>query len=243
MSIEGIFRASQASGEMEELDSGKLIANVGLEGDRYANLKGSYSVLRVSAQNPGHQEPGRQLTILSADGVRSALERGSIKEPSSLGNFRRNITIKGISSEELLGAIGSTICIGPECVVFVHRHCVPCMYNERKNGIPGLMEAIWNEAGVSCEVLIGGTIRVGDCIKFKAKEHIGSGAFSNKIIDGGNQASGYYIPPSKRTTEMIMGARKKLRDAKLKLIDSDPEGLERLEKSYESVGLKFWPSD
>jgi MOSC domain-containing protein YiiM len=34
-----------------------------------------------------------------------------------------------------------------------------------KNVIPGLMEAIWDEAGVSCEVLVGGTIEVGDEVK------------------------------------------------------------------------------
>jgi MOSC domain-containing protein YiiM len=125
--------------------------------------------------------------------------------------------------------------LGPTCRVLVHRQSVPCMYNERKNCIPGMMEAIWNEAGVSCEVLTGGPIGVGDTVEIIVDETV--------QIDDGNQPPGYFVPPSRRTADMVRDAIKSKREDKKKRLEIDPEGVERVEASYGTVGLKFWPRD
>lgn len=146
-----------------------------------------------------------------------------------------SITKQPQTSEELLGAIGHVITLGPQARVLVHRHTVPCMYNEKKNGIKGMTEAIWYESGVSCEVITGGTIHVGDTVQIH-KDEI-------RNVDDGNQPPGYYVPPSKRTTEMVMGTMKLLREVKEEYTEIDPEGVERVEASYGTVGLTFWPKD
>lgn len=235
MSIEGIFMSPTASTPMQSLEKGTLVAGKGLDGDRYSNFVGTYSHLRSSKQNPGQREPGRQLTILSADSVKETLERNGLEEPKSLGDLRRNIVVRGVSAEDLLGTIGHEVKLGDTCRVLVHRHCVPCMYNERKNGIKGLMEAIWNQSGVSCQVLTGGTIAVGDTVEILKKQ--------NGMVDDGIQPPGYYTPPSKRTTGMVTGAMKMMREEKKKLLEIDPEGVKRVEASYQTVGLTFWPKD
>src|SRR4051794_17915117 len=54
-------------------------------------------------------------------------------QPVPTGNLRRNVVLRGVSKDVLNDAIGHTVKLGPECLVFVHRLCVPCMYNEKKN--------------------------------------------------------------------------------------------------------------
>jgi hypothetical protein len=124
--IEGIFTCSVGSEDMISKDMATLIVGVGLEGDRYANNVGTYSVL---------QEPGRQLTLISADGVEAALKERQLNNNhlDSIGKLRRNIVLRGISASNLLQAIGSVVEFGggsgsnpslsPQ--VFIHRNCVP----------------------------------------------------------------------------------------------------------------------
>lgn len=238
MSLLGIYRASEASADMESLDEGLLVAGVGLDGDRYARHVGTYSVLRISQSHPGEREPGRQLTLLSADSVRERMKEAKLLSqlPTSLlGNLRRNLVVTGISAEQLLHSVGRIVQIGNTCQVLIHRHCVPCLYNERKNGIPGLMEAIWKESGVSCEVLIGGPIRVSDAVVLQMDE------IGHRPIDPGHQPPGFYLPPSQRTVAMVKDALQEKRLTMVKLETIDSEGVARLDRAYGSVGLTFWP--
>jgi len=232
--VDGIFVAPAASLPMEERDSAELIAGKGISGDRYASQTGTYSVLRVSAQRPGEREPGRQITLLSADSVDAALARAGLTPPASLGDLRRNVVLRGVSAAQLLSAIGTEIAIG-EARVFVHRNCVPCMYNERKNGCAGLMEALWEDAGVACEVVRAGVISKGDAVSLAP-----TGPVLSTVLDGGAQAPGYYVRPSKRTAEQVRAARERLGAAKQALSKVDPEGVQRIEASYQSAGLSFW---
>jgi hypothetical protein len=71
------------------------------------------------------------------------------------------------------------------------------MYNEKRNCRPGMMEAVWLEAGVNCEVLRGGTLREGDEVKLKPH------SFKPDKIDPGLQSSGFFTSPSKRTAQMV----------------------------------------
>lgn len=204
------------------------------------------NVFRVTSiqRHPGQREPGRNLTILSKEGVLAAFQRSNLTPPESLGNLRRNILVEGLSSDDLLNSIGKVIEFGSAkdgAKVFVHRHCVPCMYNERRNGIPGMMEAIWREAGVSCEVLEAGSISVKDLVRIVPFESSGDKDNHNEtILDPGDQSPGYFVPPSQRTAAMVKGSLKRKKEALEILMKLDPEGINRGQEAYASVGLKLW---
>ncbi|KAL3939905.1 MAG: hypothetical protein SGBAC_005458 [Bacillariaceae sp.] len=235
MSIEGIYIATEASAQMQSLENATLVEGRGIEGDRYCSTTGTYSCLRVSRLREGQREPGRQITLISADSVKRTLQAKGMTCPADIGNLRRNVVLQGISGDELLRAIGHVIQLGDTCRVLVHRNCVPCMYNERKNCIPGMMEAIWDCAGVACEVLVGGKIQTGNTIQVLWDE--------NREIDGGLQASGYYVRPKERTAQMVKDDLAAKREAKQALLKIDPVGVQRAESSYNSVGINFWPAD
>lgn len=221
----------------------ELIAGEGIAGDRYSTGQGSYSMFRYSAREPGAKEPGRQITIISADSVDAALSAAGLSPVAtpgkSYGDFRRNVVVRGISAEELMRAQGTELCLGPTCRVFVHRHCVPCTYNERLCGRPGQVEAIWDSAGVSCEVLVGGPLSVGDAVTPAPANSAGQ----KTVQDKGTQPAGYFVRPSKRTTVMVDSAKAQLSAALDGLLTSgDAEGAARAEAAYASVGLGFWPA-
>ena len=71
------------------------------------------------------------------------------------------------------------------------------MYNEKRNCRPGLMEAVWIEAGINCEVLRGGTLRDGDEVMVLPD------SFTPYQIDGGLQSPGFFTRPSERTAEEV----------------------------------------
>lgn len=207
-----------------------------MEGDRYAQRIGTYSVLKASICKPGDQEPGRQLTLISSEGVKAAFGAKGIEWNKPIGDLRRNIVLAGISSEDLLKTIGSIIQLGNRGPnVFVHRNCVPCMYNERRNQTPGLMEALWDAGGVSCEVIEGGEISVGDEVTVHPNNDEGL------QVDPGHRTSGFWVRPSKRTAQMVREALEESKAVHKEMLVSDPEGVARAQASYESVGLSFWP--
>ena len=246
--IEGIYYATKASNDMISLETGELIEGAGLKGDRYCQNIGTYSVL---------QEPGRQLTIISADSVEEEVtlllgksedvdssEKSSSSSSSQkqfeVSKLRRNIILRGISASMLLDAIGKIIEIGDAdsgggARVFVHRNCVPCMYNERLNKSKGLMNKLWYVGGISCQVISSGTIKVGDSIR------IVEDTLKLYKIDIGTKPDGFFIHPKEKTIKMIQDGIEKKKQKYSKLLQIDPEGVKRLQKSYNSVGIDYFP--
>src|SRR5712692_1228637 len=105
--VEAIHLA-QAEGEpMRPVSRIRLIAGVGIEGDRYATGRGHFSA------SPG---TGRALTLIEAE----VLESLDLRP----GEARRNLTTRGIALNALVGRrfrIGSVLCEGK-------RLCEPCEY-------------------------------------------------------------------------------------------------------------------
>jgi hypothetical protein len=245
ITIDGIFLARSAGAAMESLEKAVLIQGVGIQGDRYAQQAGTYSVLLP-------KEPGRQLTLISADSVEEVFStslssctstnttirnknQGKLMKLNSVGDLRRNVVLRGISGKQLLQSIGHVLTLGKTCQILVHRNCVPCMYNEKRNQIPGLMEGLWEVGGVNAEILVGGDICVGDEVEIN----------NGKIypVDDGDKPEWFYLRPSKRSLQMIQQGIESKRQSKAILLETDPEGVKRSETSFAAVGLSFFPPD
>jgi hypothetical protein len=137
--VAGILVASQAEASLTRVESVAALAGRGLEGDRYAEGKGTFSA-------PGR---GYQVTLIEAD-VLDAVEL-------SWEDARRNIVTTGISLNALVGhrfRIGSVSCIG-------RRLAEPCAHLE-KLARPGLLRPLVHRGGLRADILVGGTIAVGD---------------------------------------------------------------------------------
>ena len=220
-----------------------LIAGQGVAGDRYAKNTGTFSALRWSGRKLGEREPGRQLTIISADAIDEALSAAHLTPATakghSYGDFRRNVVVRGYSAAQLLATQGTELCLGDNCRVFVHRHCFPLgFYNERMCGRPGQVDACFDATGVCCEVLTGGKLSLGDAVLPAPR---GSPGHKN-TRDSGRLPPSWYVPPTKRTAAMTESADVHMSATLDVLMATDPAGAARAEKAYNSVGLNFWPA-
>lgn len=143
------FIAEQASVEMEELPAARLIEGFGIEGDRYATGRGTYS-------DKPHQD--RQCTLIemeTLEGLRR--DHGLTLEPNE---SRRNLTTEGVPLNHLVGRhfkVGAV-------VLFGGRLNVPCKYLDELLGRP-LFNPLLNRSGLNCRIVKGGIIRPGDVIE------------------------------------------------------------------------------
>lgn len=236
--IEGIYVARRSGAPMESKDTATLIPGKGIDGDRYAIGNGSYSAKFM-------WEPGKHLTMMSSSSIHEAFERTGMAPLENLGELRRNIVLKGISSQEVNNMVGHEVRIGAHSRVFVHRRCVPCKYREAACKRNGLMNNLWGECGVNCEVLPpvsneGGAadqkIKVGD------KVEVIPGTYQPGRINVGNKPAGFFTRPADRSLEEVKGLVTPSWIAALASM-WDPEGFRRVEAAYNSVGQRFWSPD
>ena len=144
--IEHIHVTDVGSSRMRSLAEARVIADRGIEGDRYFLGTGTYS------KRPG---PDRQLTLIAAEVLDElANEHGIELAPHE---HRRNLTVSGIP---LNGLVGHRFRVGPLLLEAVRLN-QPCKWLERMTGKPVYMP-LMNRSGLNCRVLEGGTIRVGD---------------------------------------------------------------------------------
>lgn len=144
-----LFRCSIAGEEMEHCGSLNLIQGQGVEGDRYLNGTGHYSL---------RPHPDRQVTLIESE-VLAALSRDSdLMLPPE--ETRRNIVTAGVPLAHLVGRrfrIGDTVLHGG-------RLNIPCRYLEDLNDRPGTFNALVNRSGLNAQIIVGGNIHVNDRI-------------------------------------------------------------------------------
>ena len=137
--VAGLFVASEAEAPLVPVESVLALAGRGLEGDRYAAGRGTFS-------GPGR---GYELTLVEAE----ALEELELPWERA----RRNVVTRGTSLNPLAGRrfrLGEVECIG-------RRLAEPCAHLEKLSG-PGLLRPLVHRAGLRADILTGGTIGVGD---------------------------------------------------------------------------------
>jgi MOSC domain-containing protein YiiM len=137
--IEAIHVGPEESGPLHPVDSVRVVAGQGIEGDR--NFR------------PNGAKPGQALTLVEAENV----EDVGLAE----GATRRNLTTRGVRLNDLVGKsfkVGDVDCYGVEL-------CEPCAHLESMTR-PGIIKDLVHRAGINADVLTDGVIRVGDEISF-----------------------------------------------------------------------------
>jgi hypothetical protein len=153
--VEAICIAAGGSPVMQRLEQVEAIAGVGLRGDRYADGIGFYS--------PRPTDPGaREVTLFEAETM-DAL-RAELGIELAAEEHRRNLTVRGVSLNELLGkrfTVGDVVLEGV-------RDCPPCEHLEALTG-KQLIKPLLDRGGLRARVVVGGMIRVGDAVRAAAE--------------------------------------------------------------------------
>ena len=135
VAVEAIHLGAVGEPRLWTVESVLAVAGKGLEGDRHFSENGA--------------RPGEALTLVEAENVESVgLEPGAT---------RRQLTVRGVDLNALVGKrfrVGEVECVGVEL-------CEPCSHLESMTR-PGIIKDLLHRAGINADIVVGGTIRVGD---------------------------------------------------------------------------------
>jgi MOSC domain-containing protein YiiM len=147
--VVAIHIADTAAAPMRAVESVRAVPGRGLEGDRYYNEDGSFSNFRPN--------PDQEVTLIEAE-VLEDLARGHaiVLAP---GASRRNITTRGVALNRLVGCEFSVGAVRLRGI----RLCEPCGHLQRLTH-DGIVRALTHRGGLRAQVLVEGTIRLGDAI-------------------------------------------------------------------------------
>ena len=147
--VVALFTTDRMSAPMKKMEQLNALAGRGIEGDRYLLGTGTYS------KKP---EAGRQVTLIKSEILDWLKEEFDITVRPE--ECRRNVITRDVEINEL---IGTEFFVG-EVRLKAHRITQPCLYLENHLGQPGLYKALWDNGGISCEIMSDGVIREGDVI-------------------------------------------------------------------------------
>jgi len=125
------------SNALAHVESVSAVAGCGLEGDRHYRAAG--------------QRPGNALTLIEAE----ALEDVGLTGAES----RRQVVVRGVRLNDLVGKrfhVGDVECAGVEL-------CEPCLHLQSLTR-PGIIDDLLHRGGLNADILVGGTIAVGDAV-------------------------------------------------------------------------------
>lgn len=127
---------------VKPVESARLVATVGIEGDRYASKR----------------DGKRQVTLIAAEDI-AAIASFLGRESIAPEIFRRNLMTRGINLVALKDRhfrIGTAILCGTG-------DCAPCSQMEEALGVGGY-NAVRGHGGLTARIIESGTVRVGDAI-------------------------------------------------------------------------------
>jgi MOSC domain-containing protein YiiM len=138
VTVEAIQLGAERVPELWTVESVRAVAGKGLEGDRHFHEEGA--------------PPGQALTLVEAEIVEEV--------GLAAGETRRQLTVRGVGLNELVGKrflVGEVECYGVEL-------CEPCSHLEAMTR-PGIIKELAHRAGINADIVVGGTIRVGDSVR------------------------------------------------------------------------------
>jgi len=133
--VEAIHLGKARVAELWPVDSVVAVAGKGLEGDRHFHEEGA--------------RPGQAITLVAAEEVEAV--------GLAPGETRRQVTVRGVDVNGLVGKrfrVGEVECLGVEL-------CEPCAHLQEMTR-PGIIKDLAHRAGINADIVVGGTIRVGD---------------------------------------------------------------------------------
>lgn len=146
--IESIFIAPEAAAPMQSVGEAQAVPGVGLQGDRYAAQKGTFS----------KPLPDREITLIEAEAVEAL--RGEYDVAMSPSEARRNLVTRGVPLNHL---VGREFQVGDVRIRGI-RLCEPCNHLEGLTGKP-VIKYLAHRAGLRAQILTAGVVRVGDVIR------------------------------------------------------------------------------
>jgi MOSC domain-containing protein YiiM len=144
--VEAVMIAPEATAPLTRVPEAHAVAGRGLEGDRYAEGRGTFAGRR-----------GYDLTLIEAEAIEGLAEDAAVE--ISWEEARRNVVTRGIDLNSLVGVrfrIGEVECVG-------RRLAEPCAHLERLTR-PGVLRGLVHRAGLRADILTGGVIRPGDTV-------------------------------------------------------------------------------
>jgi MOSC domain-containing protein YiiM len=145
--VERIYIGAEATQPMTERWEVRALDGTGLEGDRYAEGRGTFS---------NKPATGRHVTLIEAEAIEAVAQDKEITPDVA----RRNIVTRGVPLNHL---VGSQFKVG-EVVLRGMRLCEPCKHLARLAGDDDLKTALLHRGGLRAEIVTGGRIRVNDPI-------------------------------------------------------------------------------
>ena len=146
--VEAIYCFADSGAPGESLQTVRLIAGVGIEGDRYAIGKGHFS-------EEGRW--GQELTLVEAESIEMLASEYGIEVP--VVDVRRNIITRSIDLNALMGKrfrIGGILCQGS-------RLAEPCAWLQ-KTTPPGTLRGLVHRGGLRADILEDGIVERGDLV-------------------------------------------------------------------------------
>ena len=153
--IQAIYVATSSGMPMQVISQIKVVAGIGLVGDRYALGVGAYSATKPPKV--------RHISLIALTGIEIAnewLDAGD--EPTFEGSeTRRNIVLKEISPSDLNGLVGQIFRLG-NILLKGTELCEPCERPSQLLQRSGFMDAFEGRGGIRAEVLNSGMLAIGD---------------------------------------------------------------------------------
>jgi MOSC domain-containing protein YiiM len=149
MTVTEIWLTPTAAAPMRRVPSARLVAGLGLEGDRYALGGGTW------ARYPDLE---KQLTLIDRDDVAAVAAEAGV--PLTPGDTRRNLVTTGV---DLPALVGRWFAVG-DALLFGMKRCPPCAHLERLTGAR-LVKAMVHRGGINAAVFSGGEVAEGAVVR------------------------------------------------------------------------------
>lgn len=152
--IVSIHVAEAKAAPMKARRKAEAAPGYGLKGDRYGQLRGTFTKTGPDGRNV----PDHEITLIESEAIRAVqAEKGIALKP---GETRRNLVTRGVPLNHLVGKrfkVGRVVLQGL-------RLCEPCAHLAKLTG-KDLIPALLHRGGLRARVIKGGTIHVGDAVR------------------------------------------------------------------------------